>query len=60
MATYQVNDSAYWNSEIKSGNINGFSLEGFFKFNKVNLAAIKEDDDLYLAVAREFIKLYEK
>nr|DAE47061.1 MAG TPA: serine protease [Caudoviricetes sp.] len=30
MCSYKVEDSSYWNSEIMSGNVKGFSLEGFF------------------------------
>jgi hypothetical protein len=30
MCSYKVEDSNYWNSEVMSGNVKGFSLEGFF------------------------------
>lgn len=30
ICSYKVEDSNYWNSEVMSGNVKGFSLEGFF------------------------------
>jgi len=30
MCSYKIEDSNYWNSEVMSGNVKGFSLEGFF------------------------------
>lgn len=30
MCSYKIEDSSYWNSEVMSGNVKGFSLEGFF------------------------------
>lgn len=30
MCSYKVEDSSYWNTEVMSGNVKGFSLEGFF------------------------------
>lgn len=30
MCSYKIEDSDYWNSEVMSGNVKGFSLEGFF------------------------------
>lgn len=30
MCSYKIEDKAYWDNEIMSGNVKGFSLEGFF------------------------------
>lgn len=30
MCSYKINDKAYWDSEVMTGNVKGFSLEGFF------------------------------
>ena len=50
MCSYKVEDSSYWNGEIMSGNVKGFSLEGFFNqeicmsklYNKNSLSMKKE------------------
>ena len=61
MATYQVKDRNYWENEVKTGNVTGFSLEGRFRFQKsdLSLAAHEaETDDFHLKVAREFMRLH--
>lgn len=30
MCSYKIDDKAYWDSEVMTGNVKGFSLEGFF------------------------------
>lgn len=30
MCSYKIEDKAYWDNEVMSGNVKGFSLEGFF------------------------------
>ncbi|MDR2950712.1 MAG: XkdF-like putative serine protease domain-containing protein [Prevotella sp.] len=42
MASYKITDNDYWLNEVKTGNVNGFSLEGYFYDNKVNLKKDKE------------------
>lgn len=39
MCSYKISDSDYWNDEVKTGNVKGFSLEGYFyqeKLSKTN------------------------
>lgn len=40
-ASYKVTDRAYWVTQVKSGKVKGFSLEGLFNFNKINMARAK-------------------
>ncbi|NDW09828.1 XkdF-like putative serine protease domain-containing protein [Dysgonomonas sp. 520] len=35
MCSYKISDSKYWNEQIKSGNVKGFSLEGMFYQEKL-------------------------
>ena len=37
VASYKIEDSAYWRTEVLSGNVKGFSLEGIFNFNSVKM-----------------------
>lgn len=37
MCSYRVTDTKYWKSEVKTGNVKGFSLEGFFYQNRINM-----------------------
>jgi hypothetical protein len=37
MASYKVADANYWKKEVLSGNVKGFSLEGYFNFNNINM-----------------------
>lgn len=37
MCSYRVTDTNYWKSEVKTGNVKGFSLEGFFYQNRINM-----------------------
>lgn len=37
VASYKVEDANYWRSEVLTGNVKGFSLEGIFNFNSVNM-----------------------
>lgn len=41
LASYKVNDAAYWRSEVLTGNVKGFSLEGFFNFNTIKMSKPK-------------------
>lgn len=34
-ASYKVTDAKYWRDEVLTGNVKGFSLEGFFNFNQI-------------------------
>lgn len=38
MATYKVSDRKFWESEVKTGNVTGFSLEGMFEEIPVELS----------------------
>lgn len=35
IASYKINNNRYWQREVLTGNVRGFSLEGFFNFKKV-------------------------
>lgn len=41
--TYQIADQKYFEEEILTGNVTGFSLEGFFGIEKVAMAEEKQD-----------------
>ncbi len=36
-ASYKIEDGAYWQNEVMTGNVKGFSLEGFFNLNNVTI-----------------------
>lgn len=40
MCSYKVEDKDYWNNEVMTGHVKGFSLEGFFS-QELNLSTIK-------------------
>lgn len=42
MVSYRVNNTDYWNEEVMTGNVTGFSLEGFFETNKIEMATPKK------------------
>lgn len=35
--SYQIKDKEYWDAEIKTGKVKGFSIEGFFNFEKIEM-----------------------
>lgn len=37
VASYKIEDGNYWQKEVLSGNVKGFSLEGFFNLNNVTV-----------------------
>ena len=37
VASYKIEDPAYWRTEVLTGNVKGFSLEGFFNFNNIQM-----------------------
>lgn len=37
VASYKIEDKGYWQKEVLSGNVKGFSLEGFFNLNNVTV-----------------------
>ncbi len=46
MVSYKVSDAKYWRDEVTSGNVKGFSLEGFFNYKKqVNMEKEKKKVD---------------
>lgn len=38
LASYKVEDATYWRNEVLTGNVKGFSLEGFFNFNTITMS----------------------
>lgn len=38
VASYKIEDAKYWRDEVLTGNVRGFSLEGFFNFNSVTMS----------------------
>lgn len=40
MCSYKIEDKSYWDSQIMTGNVKGFSLEGFFN-QELNLSKIQ-------------------
>lgn len=40
--SYKINDPRYWREEVLTGNVRGFSLEGLFNFNRVNMSKSTE------------------
>lgn len=37
MASYKIEDANYWKNEVLTGNVKGFSLEGYFNYNNINM-----------------------
>lgn len=37
VASYKIENPAYWRAEVLTGNVKGFSLEGIFNFNSVQM-----------------------
>lgn len=37
MASYKIEDPSYWRSEVLTGKVKGFSIEGLFNFNSVKM-----------------------
>lgn len=38
IVAYKINDSKVWNEQIKTGKVNGFSIDGFFNLNKISMS----------------------
>lgn len=38
VASYKIESPAYWRTEVLTGNVKGFSLEGIFNFNSVQMS----------------------
>lgn len=38
MCSYKVGNAQYWAEQVETGKVRGFSLEGFFNFNKIKMA----------------------
>ena len=58
--SYQIEDKDYWNNEIKTGKVNGFSIEGMFKLIKNPASAelsISEEESQYKAIKQMIIDL---
>lgn len=69
MCSYKIEDKQYWDSEVMTGNVKGFSLEGFFiqkqekqnklkqnKFRKMNKKS-KKSPALLSRIARYFLDI---
>lgn len=37
-ASYQITDPVYWRTQVMTGKVKGFSLEGLFNFNKIAMS----------------------
>lgn len=44
MASYKINDINYWQNEIQTGRVTGFSLEGLFNFKPIQMTTQRKDD----------------
>lgn len=42
VASYKINDPAYWRTEVLAGKVKGFSIEGLFNFNSVKMTTAKK------------------
>ena len=49
MLSYKINDAKYWREQVLTGNVRGFSLEGFFNFNEVKMNKTKTKTAAQLA-----------
>ena len=45
-ASYRITDPAYWREQVLTGNIKGFSIEGFFNQIKVNMNQTNKSEKL--------------
>lgn len=54
MVSYKVNDDAIW-SDIKSGNINGFSIEGMFSNKLISKLKQEEKEEDVFALIDSFL-----
>lgn len=52
MATYKIEDTKYWNEEVMTGHVKGFSLEGFFNQIKVNMKKETKTVEQFLSERR--------
>jgi len=50
MASYKIEDKSYWENEVLTGNVKGFSLEGIFNFKNVTM---KKDEKKAARLANE-------
>lgn len=67
MCSYKIEDKQYWDSQVMTGNVKGFSLEGFFiqkpekqnnlKSNKFNTMNKKSKTTLLSRLARFFLDI---
>lgn len=37
IVAYKINDSTVWNEQVKQGKVNGFSIDGFFNLNSIQM-----------------------
>lgn len=62
MESYKITDREYWENEVLTGNVKGFSLEGLFNINSINMEKNKKETDAtlekILSDARERGKTY--
>lgn len=65
MATMKVDNQELWNDYVKTGKIKGFSIDGLFSLNKVNLSVNMEEQkenstNLILNAIQEIKALFSK
>ena len=46
IVAYKIEDKELWNSKIKTGEVKGFSIDGFFNLDKVEMAKDVDINDL--------------
>lgn len=54
MATFKIEDDELW-EEVKSGEYNGFSIEGFFQMREVSKTNMSEQNDIYKEILDNLI-----
>lgn len=47
MASYKINDSKYWETEVMTGNVKGFSLEGYFNKSNINMKKTEQKENSF-------------
>lgn len=40
LASYKITSATYWRKEVLSGKVRGFSIEGLFNFNNINMTKV--------------------
>lgn len=56
MLSYKVEDKDFWEKEVKTGNVKGFSLEGLFSMNEIKL---KKEDKMLKTILTNLGKVFK-